>query len=250
MGPARAILVLGLLSAGCDASPLAIVANQPPIPGSCELAQRETGEVIERGTFDLALGDRDTYLLTPIVRNRGSTALTVERAHVTMQWEVDGALEPLTVTSELGTQYDSWDLDLGACALECPVVPANGAASFEVPVLPRVVTAHLAAGMDDAVAEGRVPPEYRLVSTVVLEGTSEGASVRSDPFDYEVRLCLGCLVTFPPGTDSPAIDGPDCCGDGVPETTCAPGQDGPIDCRACIRTLPEICNFGRLSCGL
>lgn len=251
--PANCVLGCALVVAalaGCSSSALVIEANQRPSPGSCELSQTRTGDEIDSGTFNLALGDRSTYVLTPLIRNPSSLSFAVERAHVTLQWEVDGALEPLSVTSEVGVRYDSWDLELDACASDaCPVVRASSTASFEVPALPRVVTQYLGSGMDDAVAVGRVPPEYRLISTIVLEGTQGGVLARSEPFDFEIRLCLGCLVTFPEGTDSPGIAGPDCCGGAPPTPTCQAGQDDPIDCRACIGSLPEICNFERLSCG-
>lgn len=246
-GIASCWLAIGLLAAGCDASDLVIERNQAPDAITCELAQARSGAAIERGTFDLALGDRSTYVLTPLVRNRTSGRLTVETAHVTLAWEVGGEVVPLSIVSDVGVVYDAWDLELDACASACPLVPASGTASFEVPVLPRSVAQYVGQLMDDAVAEGRTPPEFRLIASITLV-TSSGR--RSAPFDFEVRVCLGCLVEFPAGTDAPGIAGPDCCGGGAaPAPSCLPGQDAPIDCRACVRTLPEICNFGRLSCG-
>lgn len=241
---------LVLLLAGCEQGGLVVLGNQRPLRGSCELSQTATGDLVPTGTFDLVLGDRSSYLLTPLVRNGLGSAVAIARAHVSIDWEVDGALVPFILGSTgTGTVYREWDVELDACLVECPVVPASGTASFEVPVLPRAVTQFLATSMDEAVLDGRAPPEYRLVVNAVLVGTSGGAEVRSAPFEVEVRLCLGCLVTFPPETDSPSVAGPDCCGAGAPEPSCLPGQDDAVDCRDCIRTLPEICNFGRLSCG-
>lgn len=244
----RKALALALVVAGCEpAVPLVVVHHQPPAPATCELSQSESADGRTSGTFDLVIGDRDSYVLTPLVRNHTGTPITITNANVTLEWEMDGRLVSLAIVCPEGLCRD-WDLEVCDGGV-CPVVPAGGSASFPVSALPRVVTAYFQSLMDGAVAAGRVPPEFRVVSHIVLEGTtSEGLSIASEEYEHELRVCLGCLVEFPPGSDSPDIEGPDCCGGGEPLPACLPGQDDPVDCRRCVRTLPEICNFGRLSC--
>ena len=250
MTSARSILLLVLGVLGCDGSPLDVVHHQPPDPATCMLSQGPSGRQASSGTFDLVVGERDSYTLTPLVVSHVDQTVTLTSAHVELEWEVNGALTALSIVCAEGLCRE-WDLPLCAPGGACPVMLPGRSASFEVPALPRVVTAYFQGLMDGAVAEGRVPPEFRVVSRVVLEGTlADGTAVSSDEHEHEIRLCLGCLVTFPPGSDSPLVDGPDCCGAGAPLPACFPGQDDPIDCRRCARSFPELCNFGRLSCGL
>ena len=145
---------------------------------------------------------------------------------------------------------DEWDLALcPAGSRTCPTVAAGDTASFEVPVMSRIVTGFYQTMMDIAVREGRNPPEFELIAEVRLVGTVDGEEVISEPFEYPVKLCLGCLVDYPDGSDVSRISGPDCCGARSSRINCYPGQDDPFDCHLCTRTLPEICNFGRLTCG-
>lgn len=244
--------IVGATLCGCTAAPpsaeLAIVQSQAPAAGTCALSPGVTRERIREGTFDLALGDRSSYTLTPVVRNRRADEVVVATARVEV-YEEHGS-DSVRLHAACGQPEDcsSWDLDL--CEGGCPVVPAGDTASFEVPILPRLVTWYYQSMIDDAVRSGRVPPEFRLRSSVTLVGSAGGREVVSPPFAFVTTLCLGCLVAFPDGSDAPELPGPDCCGAGAPARSCYPGQDAPIDCRDCIRTLPEICNFGRTSCGL
>jgi hypothetical protein len=242
------ILFVFLALAGCGGTELDIQQNQVPARPLCELPLAPTPTTITSGTFDLAIGDRSSYLLAPLVENRTGSAITVDTVRVTLTWENDGVTQPLAIRCDGGETCSEWELD--ACEDGCPVVPANGAAAFTVPIIPRVVTAYFRDQLDRAVREGRVPPEFTVTPTAIIEGTSEDGSLAiSEEYTMPVRICLGCLVEFPPDSDSPAIAGPDCCGTAPAQSSCLLGQDGPIDCRHCIRTLPEICNFGRLSCG-
>jgi hypothetical protein len=239
---------LALALFACAPDPLAIVHNQRPIAGSCALSTTPMGDSIREGVFDLAIGDRFSYLITPIIENHAGSPVEIQRARVELDWEIEGELERLRIRCDGGGFCDEWELEV--CSGRCAEIPAGGTVAHEVPALPRVATAYFRDMMDGAVAEGRTPPEFRVVARVSLEGVDQDMNpVIGQPFEIDLRICLGCLVEFPPGTDSPAIVGEDCCGGGTPPAECLLGQDAPIDCRHCIRTLPEICNFGRLSCG-
>ncbi len=242
-------VVAGLGLVGCGSEPdFAIERNQRPLAGTCALAEGGAGPALSRGTFDLAIGDRPTYELTPLVRNRTAANITVQTVRVRADLLRDGDRARLSIACPAGS-CDEWDLSACPAAdpLDCPVVPADGTASFPVPILPRFVTVYFQEMLDSAIVAGRTPPEFDLVVTVRLRGTSTDGAIDSADFDYELKLCIGCLVTFPTGTDS-VLPGPDCCALGAPEPACIPGQDDPVDCRRCVTTSPEVCNFGRLTC--
>ncbi|MCC7536472.1 MAG: hypothetical protein IT379_09670 [Deltaproteobacteria bacterium] len=229
---------------------LEITHNQAPAAGTCELSQSATRNHIDDGTFDLALGDRSSYTLTPLVENRGADDVVFNTVRLESYHDQDGVFVRLNFVCDNPTGCETWDIDLCEGGT-CPTVAAGESGSFEVPVLPRLVTGYFQTIMDGAVREGRIPPEFRLQSVARLIGTASDGSteVESEPFSFVVNLCLGCLVAFPEGSDSPAIPGEDCCGGGAPaDQGCYPGQDAPIDCRSCVRTLPEICNYGRVTC--
>lgn len=244
-----ASLLLGTLAGCASEPPFAIVRNQRAAAGTCELGA--SGAPITHGVFDVALGDRSAYLLTPLVRNDTDTSLTVRTVRVKTDYVNEGSWQRVRITCDLGAICEEWELS--ACnpadPSDCPVVPAGGTASFEVPILSRLVTAYFQGILDAAAIEGRRPPEFELRALITLVGTaSDGSEVESAEFSYPLTLCLGCLVVFPPETDTSRLAGPDCCAPGPPPQSCQPGQDDPIDCRRCIYSAPEICNFGRFLC--
>jgi hypothetical protein len=240
------VLVLGLAGGCGDASEtgLLIEANRRPSSG-CGLTVSDGREVIGSGTFDLVLGDRSAYILTPFVLNELGESVTLERVHIEATELRDPDEVRLSFVCAGGEVCEHWIEEL-CTGGECPTIAPGERESFEVPALSPFITRYYQSGLDLAIMEGRVPPEYRLRVQLVLE-TSTGAM--SDPFFYELTICLGCLVEYPPGTDDPRLPGPDCCGAAAPlPEACYPGQDEAILCRDCIRTVPEICNFGRFSC--
>ena len=242
-------LVIALV-AGCgpDEPPadLEIVANQRLTSPAC--GPDDGSGSRSSGTFDLAIGDSSTYVLDAIVANRTPDDVTVETARVTVDWKIDGEWVRVRVRCDLGETCEVWDLDVCAGG-SCPVVPVRDRIAFDVPSLPRLVTAYFQGMLDTAVREGRNPPEFELRSNVTLLGTTAaGDAIESAEFQYEIRLCLGCLVVFPEGSDNPSLPEADCCGGPPTLTSCHPGQDDPIDCRACIVSSPDVCNFSRLSC--
>lgn len=244
------VVLLTMPLPGCggdEEGELAIRMNQAPT-SACELSPEGGGARIASGVFDLVIGDVSSYILTPLVANNGGEDITVTTARLEAYEERDGASYRLNFACHLPSGCDEWDIDLCGTG-GCPVVPAGGTASFEVQALPRVVTGYYQLMLDAAVREGRRPSEHDIRSVVRLVGTAGSRDVISDPFEWVTHLCLGCLVEFPPGSDDPAIVGEDCCGLGTPESSCYPSQDDPIDCRLCVRTSPEVCNFGRTSCG-
>jgi hypothetical protein len=65
-------------------------------------------------------------------------------------------------------------------------------------------------------------------------------SIETQPFEFPLTVCNGCLVQFPPDSVDPVLADvekkPNCAKAAVGATTsvaCFPGQDLPIDCRSC-----------------
>ncbi len=228
--------VLFLVACSAGSPELLIVSNQRPLD-TCRLSQ-DRGEAIDHGVFDLAIGDRDSYVLTPLVRNTTSADLDV----VAVRLRAFESGEILQFACTEGS-CNTWDIDM--CEDGCPRVPANDTASFEVPALARVVSGYYLGQMDAAVLDGRRPPEFEIEAEVTLL-TSD--LIASEPFRFPIRMCLGCLVTFPEESDSAARPGQDCCGFHRDEDSCFPGQDEGYSCRLCYQSVPEICNFGWLTC--
>jgi hypothetical protein len=236
-----------VLSGACGDSSetgLFIEGNRKPT-ASCGLPVSDGRRAIDHGLFDLVLGDRSSYVLTPIVTNELDTAVTFEKVHIEASEIRETGDARLSFICAGGLVCDHWVEEL-CTGSDCPTIAPGESASFEIPALSSFITRYYQSGLDLAISEGRVPPQYEVRSTMVLE-TSDG--VMSDPFSFELTICLGCLVEYPAETDDPRIPGQDCCGGGPPASdACYPGQDDMIDCRECIRTVPEICNFGLLSC--
>ena len=226
--------------AGDSAEVLEILRNQAPL-ADCSLSPTGAGTTLREGTFDLAIGDRAAYVLTPEVANTGSEEVVVTGARVRVIGD-DGVFVGFNCTDPEGC--GEWELEVRGDR----VLPPGEPRTFEVAAMPRVATSWYQGQMDADVREGRAPQRFDLTLQVELLGRSDGEQLVGPPFLYPLRLCLGCLVEFPEGTDSPALPGPDCCGPGRPVASCYSGQDDPIDCRACIGTLPEVCNWGRTSC--
>jgi hypothetical protein len=242
------LAVLALAACGEDPDPFRIARNQLPDPSTCELFQARRGTSAARGTFDLVIGDRSSYILTPLVENNGSADITITTARLEAYEERDGESFRLNFACHVPEGCDEWEIDV--CEGVCPVVEAGSTASFEVQALPRVVTGYYQIMMDLAAREGRRPPQFDIRAVVRLVGETDGGEIVSAPFELVVTLCLGCLVEFPPGSDDPAVLGPDCCGPATIPASCYPGQDAPIDCHLCTTTSPELCNFGRTRCEL
>jgi hypothetical protein len=70
----------------------------------------------------------------------------------------------------------------------------------------------------------------------VFGRTLGGTDVESGEWQFPIDICFACLVTFPEGTSS-STQTPDCDLPADPSTViqapCNPGQDDPLDCRAC-----------------
>jgi hypothetical protein len=91
-------------------------------------------------------------------------------------------------------------------------------------------------------------PERSLVASVVVHGrTLGGNELVTAPFTFPIRVCYGCLVTFPPDAISdekgaPAINCRNTQATATTTSACRVGQDKPVPCTECRSVNPEVCN--------
>lgn len=92
-------------------------------------------------------------------------------------------------------------------------------------------------------------PERSLVASVVVHGrTLGGNELVTAPFTFPIRVCYGCLVTFPPDAieDNPKYPPVNCRNSQASTDTtsvgCRLGQDDPVPCTLCKSVNPDVCN--------
>lgn len=91
-------------------------------------------------------------------------------------------------------------------------------------------------------------PERSLVASVVVHGrTLGGNELVTAPFTFPIRVCYGCLVTFPPEAIDPTVKPAINCKNGQAATSatslgCRIGQDTPLPCTACKNINPDVCD--------
>ncbi len=111
-------------------------------------------------------------------------------------------------------------------------IDPQGSATIGIWIVPEAIGQAIAGAVAGC---GRM----NIVVTVEMFGqTQAGIDVITQPFDYPITVCNGCLAYCPIGMACPPptpYAGTDCdCGDTTIETgelPCHPGQDDPIDCR-------------------
>ena len=92
-------------------------------------------------------------------------------------------------------------------------------------------------------------PERSLVASVVVHGrTLGGNELVTAPFTFPIRVCYGCLVTFPPDAieDNPKYPAINCRNSQASTSSdgpgCRLGQDSPVPCTMCKSVNAEVCN--------
>lgn len=70
----------------------------------------------------------------------------------------------------------------------------------------------------------------------VFGETTGGQEIESGTFTYPIRVCYGCLISYPLAAMDLSVDPPTCSSsvrDTPASTGCLLGQDAPVDCRLC-----------------
>ncbi len=154
-----------------------------------------------------------------------TTRIAIESAKVTVEDAAGNALGSFTT--------------YGAAS----IAPPSSHPSY-APVGLTLVDAATIASLRNRVGPGQ--SETIVTRTQALGKTLGGEPVASNVFEFPIKVCNGCLVTYdtdPSVTPRPNCDGPAPAGGPL---ICFYGQDLPIDCHSCL-TKP-ICKCGKASC--
>jgi hypothetical protein len=90
-------------------------------------------------------------------------------------------------------------------------------------------------------------PERALVASLIVHGrTLGGNELTTAAFTFPIRVCYGCLVTFPPEavdpSKKPAVNCQNTQATTAGVTACLIGQDVAVPCTACRQTNPSVCD--------
>jgi hypothetical protein len=239
-GIAGAIVVVasGSSCVANDASIVILGILAPPTSSStgssatCVYQATITGPFINFGSIDVAFAEQyaPALLLGNQLVAQGNASLDrIETDNI----NVDGAV--VTVTDAGGATLDSYTVNSAAF-----LQPSSGGTpGLAVYIVPIVSPAAADKARSDLQANGGTK---RLISNVYVFGTTSGGThIESGTIQFAVDACIGCLVTFPSGSDDPTMAQPNCnasssaSGSTITQP-CVLGQDQYIDCRLCSAT--------------
>lgn len=238
----RAVGWLGLAAGlgGCGGEVMIEQVQRPAVSaGVCSVPTDPAQPHVDEGVFDVAL--RDAYAANLLLQSTLSS--TARLAGVVVEIHEGSPEGPLVGVPFTVYQSATVPADDG--------VPGRRAATFEL--VPRQIAMALRAAVcvidPSRPATPACPvPRYtsadrRLVIALKAFGeTSGGSDFEARPFVFPVRVCCGCLVTFPTEARAPdAVHRSPNCNQGMAPPTpavCALGQDLPVDCRLCSVTNP------------
>jgi hypothetical protein len=220
-------LLLAWAGFGCtdEESGLFIQGNVAVTPPSCEARAEASTSLLLAGVLDVGLKlDYDATLLvgsqlTPRADKqnlRTETMVTViQGAEVHLFNDVGEQVTEFTVPASGVIRPDPSD-DPGYGIIAATLIPqATGDA------------------LSKSLARGEVTTQVAEVT--VFGKTVGGLEVQSAAMRYVIKVCLGCLVDFPPA----ALDSTGSCSKSLeqnPEVPCFFGQDAAVDCRSCAAT--------------
>lgn len=213
---------------------LTIVGNKAPSP-ACDIDGAETGIYKTRGTVDLVLTSQ--YAFHAIVKNNMPSSLAVQkRANTDARLEANVVhLNKAEITYKYPGDAPAFTAaPKGGSAFIAQTVNPGLSAAVTIPVVEAAVATAISEAL--GVRDGTNPtPEGTVVVTIQIVGTMlDGSPLKSHSFDFPIRFCKGCLLTFP--AEAKLGEGnPNCRNeDQVPtERPCAIGQDDFVDCRIC-----------------
>ncbi len=255
---AGAFATLGLFAQGCVDNEVSFFIQQGQVPqpsgtSGCVVTSEPDALHRNQGLLDLALSTR--YVLNPLYRSEvlSSARRTSGRPEMRGIF-VDGAdIELRDPANTDPTASPLFRYRVVSTAFVPPATaesPGYGFGNLEL--IPASVGATLRdqlcpPNLSTVSAQCPVPtwPDTRqqLVVTVRPFGHTMGeVYVSGSHYTYPITLCCHCLVTFSAAGDDPTRDGPDCSATTtVSTTTCDPGQDDAVDCRACSAGNPALC---------
>jgi len=219
-----------------DGSIVVVGVLAPPIlagttGGACLYTATLSGPFLPYGTVDVAFAEQ--YAPNILIGNqmvaRGDPGQSrVETDNVTLQ----GAI--VRITDAGGAQLTSYTV-LGSGFVPAASGGTMSLGTFSTTLLDPATIDTVRQALGSTVGLSK-----RLISYMTVFGTTTGGQhIQSGEFGFPVNVCLGCLVSFPAGSNDPAQQPqPNCLGGSssggtVVTTPCVMGQDQPIDCRLC-----------------
>jgi hypothetical protein len=223
--------------AGCE-EPVLIQQMQLPTyaPGGCSVSSDPARGRLDRGVLDVAL--RTSYAARPLYRNPLSQTVIVSGVVVEIHESApEGPLvgPPFTVYQTVTLPAE--DVNPGYLAAETEIIPTQVGAALRSAVcqLERP-TATCPASITSSV------DRLLLVKLIAFGESSSGSEFETPPFMFPVRVCCGCLVTFPTEARAPeSVHRSPNCDQGAATpgpANCAVGQDVSVDCRLCSTSNP------------
>ena len=233
------VMALAAALGGCAGDPVLIQQMQLPeyTPGGCAAPSNPARSRLDRGTFDVAL--RDRYVGRPLFRNPLSQPVIVRGVVMTIrEGSPDGPLVGPTFSVYQTVTLPAADGSPGYLAAEMEMIPTQvGLALRSAVCRSAPPTAACPSPRADSL-------DRSLLLTLTAFGeTSSGSEFEAPPFTFPVRVCCGCLLTFPPESRAPESvhRSPNCDQGSAPQgpANCALGQDLPVDCRLCSGSNPR-----------
>jgi hypothetical protein len=236
VGSLSALGLAGQVSCVSDRDGYLVVQQMQPLDEACQYSTDEE-TLLTSGILDLAVGR--SYLLFPRVENNIQDVTVVQQFQETdarintKDVTITRARIAFTTQDEISAEIPNRDVRLSG------TVPTAGSAILPLEVLTPTDLATLRAADQFLVigADGVRPARASVDLTVNVQffgETADGNEVESNNFDFSLRVCNGCLISFPF----------DCADGAVPDAAateaeaggfCAnlPGQDRSFNCAQC-----------------
>lgn len=224
---------------GCASDPVLIQQMQLPeyTPGGCTAPSNPARSRLDRGTFDVAL--RERYVARPLFRNPLSQPAIVRGVVMAIrEGSPDGPLVGPTFSVFQTVTLPAADETPGYLAAEMEVIPP------QIGIALRSAVCRSRPPTEACPSPGADSSDRSLLLTLAAFGeTSSGSEFEAPPFTFPVRVCCGCLLSFPPESRAPEAvhRSPNCDQGSAPQgpASCALGQDLTVDCRLCSGSNPR-----------
>jgi hypothetical protein len=220
------LLVWAGLGCSDEESGLFIQGNVALTAPACEARAEATTALLISGVLDVGLKlDYDATLLvgSQLTPRADKKNLRTE----TMIAVVEGA--EVHLFTDTGAEDTAFTVPASGVIRPDPSNEA-GYGIISATLIPQATGAGLAATME----RGQVVT--RVAEVKVFGKTVGGLDVESSSIRYVIKVCLGCLIDFPPA----ALQNGQCVKqlDQNPELPCFFGQDDEVDCRSCAASNP------------
>jgi hypothetical protein len=232
-GALAALALAGQTSCVSDQDGHLVVQQMQPLDDDCVPSTSEE-TALTAGTIDLAVGR--SYTLFPRVQNNIQDVTEVQNFAVedgrinTKDITIKRARLQFTTSDEISAEIPDRDVRLSGR------VPTQGSAVLPLEVLnPTDLKALRDADQFLVIgSEGVRPARSSIDLTVNVQffgETSDGNEIESNAFDFSLRVCNGCLISFPFDCTSPAEI--EAAQDASLFCPAFPGQDRAFTCAEC-----------------